>query len=151
MQGTLRRFHNDVTGHLLCPVDNNWSDADERWKIHEFHPKYLVTAQSLPAFLYAGGLFDPHNPDNGLFKGKILEKAFKAIFMFPSMKTVEPCAIAYVACQVRFALSSVGSWAIVDGVFNTHEFYEVIVEWFEEIKTEKNKNLVDNLLLWWNR
>lgn len=48
-------------------------------------------------FLYAGGQFDPSNPDSGLFKGKMLEKvspesqifivadipfqAFKAIFI----------------------------------------------------------------------
>lgn len=48
-------------------------------------------------------------------------------------------------------MSSVGSWAIVDGVFDINEFYEVIVEWFEETKTEEDKKLVDYLLLWWNR
>ena len=37
------------------------------------------------------------------------------------------------------------------GVFNTHEFYEAIVEWFEETKSEEDKRLVDDLLLWWNR
>ena len=48
-------------------------------------------------------------------------------------------------------MSSVGSWAIVDGVFDINEFYKVIVEWFEETKTEEDKKLVDDLLLWWNR
>jgi len=45
----------------------------------------------------------------------------------------------------------VGSWAIVDGVFDTHEFYEAIVEWFKEAKTEEDKKLVEDLLLWWSR
>ncbi|KAG6371324.1 hypothetical protein JVT61DRAFT_9617, partial [Boletus reticuloceps] len=71
---TGRGFYNDATGRLLCPVDYDWNDADQRQKIREFHPDYLVTAQSWPAFLYAGGQFDPNNPDNGLFKGEILEK-----------------------------------------------------------------------------
>lgn len=118
-------------------------------KIHEFHHHFLVTAQSWPAFLYAGGRFDPANPNSGLFGGKLLVKAcftynflilvnpprfqwFKAIFISPAsmdahsespehcagrklrwygrrtqtnvakligMQTVQPHAIAYVACQ----------------------------------------------------
>ena len=40
---------------------------------------------------------------------------------------------------------------IVDGVFDIHEFYEVIVEWFEEAKTEEDKKFIDEVLLWWNR
>ena len=36
-------------------------------------------------------------------------------------------------------------------MFDTHEFYEAIVEWFEETKTEEDKKLVGDLLLWWSR
>ncbi|KAF8432030.1 hypothetical protein L210DRAFT_786577, partial [Boletus edulis BED1] len=63
-------FYNDATGRLLCPVDYDWNNADQWQKICEFHSDYLVTAQSWSAFLYAGGQFNPNNPDNGLFKGE---------------------------------------------------------------------------------
>lgn len=45
-------------------------------------------------------------------------------------------------------MSSVRSWAIINGVFDINEFYDVIVEWFEETETKEDKKLVDNLLLW---
>ncbi|KAH0834940.1 hypothetical protein J3R83DRAFT_10633, partial [Lanmaoa asiatica] len=67
------------------------------------------------------------------------------------MQTVELRAIAYVACQLRFALSSCGSWTLVDGMFSCHDFYNAIVEWFEEISTEDERKFVAELLLWWNR
>ncbi|KAI9570979.1 hypothetical protein HD554DRAFT_2241052 [Boletus coccyginus] len=67
------------------------------------------------------------------------------------MKTVQPQAIAYVACQLRFALSSCGSWTVVDGIFNTDEFYNTIMEWFEGAEQEEDKKYVAELLLWWNR
>ena len=45
-----------------------------KWTEMDSKKKKKNIAQSWPAFLYAGGQFDPNNPDNGLFKGKILEK-----------------------------------------------------------------------------
>ena len=87
------------------------------------------------------------------------------------MKTVQPQAIAYVACQacgqstvtltlcdqtdewrqVHFSLSSCGTWAIIDDIFNSHKFYDVIVEWFEGSKTSEDQSAINKLLLWWNR
>ena len=36
-------------------------------------------------------------------------------------------------------------------MFDIHKFYEVIVEWSKETKTEEDKRLVEDLLLWWSR
>ncbi|KAH7902940.1 hypothetical protein BJ138DRAFT_1199236, partial [Hygrophoropsis aurantiaca] len=52
--------------------------------IRNYHPDYLVTANSYPRFLYEGGKYYSDNPSNGLFKGDILVKAFKFIFTSPT-------------------------------------------------------------------
>ena len=36
-------------------------------------------------------------------------------------------------------------------MFNCHDFYNVIVEWFEETSTENECKFIAELLLWWNR
>ncbi|KAF8130988.1 hypothetical protein EV363DRAFT_1331056 [Boletus edulis] len=178
-----RGFHNDSTGSLLCPAEYDWENAEHQDKIRDWHPDFLVTANSWPRFLYEEGRYDPNNPAIGLFKGALLLRAFKLIFTSPSsadeeenpdpvlarkrrcgerrtrkhvaslirMKTVEPRAIAYTATQVRFALSSCGTWRVVDGIFNHSQFYNSIVNWFEDTEDAEEKAFVDNLLLWWNR
>ncbi|KAF8440992.1 hypothetical protein L210DRAFT_3399936, partial [Boletus edulis BED1] len=68
------------------------------------------------------------------------------------MKKVEPRAIAYVAVQVRFALSSCGTWRLLDGIFDHTLFYNnIIVNWFEVTEDAEDQSFVDDLLLWWNR
>ncbi|KAG2072364.1 hypothetical protein BDR04DRAFT_1013657, partial [Suillus decipiens] len=76
-------FYNDATGRLLCPVDHNWNSSDVRQCIQDYHPAYRVTAYSWLTFLYDGG-YNARNPRDGLFKGKLLLKAFKAIFTSPT-------------------------------------------------------------------
>jgi len=44
-----------------------------RAAIREYHPKYPVTANMYPAFLYDGH-YDPKNPSKGLFQGEYLVK-----------------------------------------------------------------------------
>lgn len=177
-----RGFDHDLTGRLLCPVDYNWWRADHRTAIRDCHPDFLVTAYSWPTFLYENELFDPNNPTDGLFKGKLLVKAFKQIFTSPTsvlkmddessprkrrrrderrtrshvasllgMKSVSPRAVAYTAVQLRFALSSCGAWRVVDGEFNYEDFYNNIVDFFEDAETPDDKNIIRELLLWWNR
>jgi len=45
-----------------------------RSAIREYHPKYPVTANAYPTFLYARGQYDTENPSKGLFKGELLVK-----------------------------------------------------------------------------
>ncbi|KAG2106917.1 hypothetical protein BD769DRAFT_1393086 [Suillus cothurnatus] len=118
-----RGFYNDVTGGLLCPVDYDWSNPTVRASIRDYHPDFRITACSWPSFLYEDGCYDPQNPTNGLFKGKLLVKW----------------------------RSSTGSWRIVDDEFNHQEFYDNIVDYLELPPSPEATKDVDDLLLWWNQ
>ncbi|KAF8121428.1 hypothetical protein EV363DRAFT_1457848 [Boletus edulis] len=180
-----RGFHHECTGRLLCPVEYDWNDMEHRAKIRDWHPNFLVTANSWPTFLYKDNDYDESDPTKGLFKGTLLVRAFKHIFTSPSsadedentdvdrrvgpkrrhgerrtrnhvahllkMKSVEPRAIAYVAVQLRFALSDCGAWRNTDCLFNHVDFYNSIARWFEEVDDAEDKAFVEDLLLWWNR
>ncbi|KAG1787335.1 uncharacterized protein HD556DRAFT_1448824 [Suillus plorans] len=67
------------------------------------------------------------------------------------MRSVQPRAIAYVSVQLRFALSSSGSWRIIDDEFNNQEFYDNIVDYLELPPTPEAAKEIDDLLLWWNQ
>ncbi|KIJ09481.1 hypothetical protein PAXINDRAFT_87389, partial [Paxillus involutus ATCC 200175] len=67
------------------------------------------------------------------------------------MKAVQPRAIAYVAVQLQFSLSSCKSWRNNDAGFEHDVFYNHIVNWFEHSKDSRAKARVDEVLLWWNR
>ncbi|KAG1832488.1 hypothetical protein EV424DRAFT_1563873 [Suillus variegatus] len=68
-----------------------------------------------------------------------------------NMRSIQPRAIAYISVQLRFALSSSGSWRVVDDEFNNQEFYDNIVDYLELPPTPEAAKEVDDLLLWWNR
>ncbi|KAG2749677.1 hypothetical protein P692DRAFT_20874031 [Suillus brevipes Sb2] len=68
-----------------------------------------------------------------------------------NMKKVTPRAIAYVVCQVRFALSSVSSWHTVDADFDYEAFWCNIVDFFEDTPGPVTRRKVDKLLEWWTR
>ncbi|KAG1736834.1 hypothetical protein EDD22DRAFT_973547 [Suillus occidentalis] len=67
------------------------------------------------------------------------------------MRKVTPRSIAYVACQVRFALSSVTSWRSVDGDFDYVQFWQTIVDFFEKGHGRETQHRVNKLLDWWTR
>ncbi|KAG1718990.1 hypothetical protein EDD22DRAFT_963484 [Suillus occidentalis] len=67
------------------------------------------------------------------------------------MRSVQLRAIAYSAVQLRFALSSCGSWRIIDDDFDHDQFYAYMVDYFEHPPTPTAKISVDALLVWWNR
>ncbi|KAG2135515.1 hypothetical protein DEU56DRAFT_908867 [Suillus clintonianus] len=67
------------------------------------------------------------------------------------MKSVQPRAIAYTAVQLRFALSSAGSWRIVDDDFDHEEFYHNVVDYFELCPSREATKEVETLLFWWNQ
>ncbi|KAG1842563.1 hypothetical protein C8R48DRAFT_619498, partial [Suillus tomentosus] len=68
-----------------------------------------------------------------------------------SMKKVTPRAIAYIVCQVHFALSCVSSWRTVDGDFDYELFWNNVVDYFEVVPGPVTKRRVDKLLEWWTR
>ncbi|KAG2755220.1 hypothetical protein P692DRAFT_201860819 [Suillus brevipes Sb2] len=57
----------------------------------------------------------------------------------------------YDTVQLRFALSSTGSWRVIDDEFNHQEFYNNIVDFIELSATSDAAKEVEDLLLWWNR
>lgn len=67
------------------------------------------------------------------------------------MQKVSARSIAYVSCQLRFALSSVTSWRSVDGDFDYTQFWHIIVDFFERPPGRVARRNVDRLLAWWTR
>ncbi|KAG1852318.1 hypothetical protein C8R48DRAFT_611893, partial [Suillus tomentosus] len=67
------------------------------------------------------------------------------------MRKVTPRAIAYAACQIRFALSSINSWRTVDGDFDYQIFWNNIVDFFEDAPGPAARARVNELLEWWTR
>ncbi|KAI6154852.1 hypothetical protein BKA82DRAFT_3967788 [Pisolithus tinctorius] len=169
---SMRGFHHEVTGRLLCPVDYDWNCASVKAAIREFHPDYLVTAYSWPSFLYRNGEYDSKNPTNGLFCGELLIRAFRCIFTSPSSANVQVGSAERPSesqrnartnrtrCDVsgllrmrslRFALSSCESWRIKDEDFDYEVFYQNIIDYFEHPGSPERQKEIDTLLLLWNR
>ncbi|KAG2110411.1 hypothetical protein DEU56DRAFT_920178 [Suillus clintonianus] len=183
-------FTNDTCGKLLCPAELDWNNPVIRAGIRDRIDGHIVTDLSFPAFLYDKYTANPNDLEEGLFKGKVLLQAYKAVFTSPSsakdvegdgdgidviqnnrraknsvfgvkvkkhvaqiirMKKVTPRSIAYIACQVRFALSSVTSWRSVDGDFDYEQFWRSIVDFFERAPGRAARRRVDVLLEWWTR
>lgn len=67
------------------------------------------------------------------------------------MRSVDPRAIAYTTCQLRFALSSSTSWNVHDEEFDYNVLYRNIIDYFERPLSPKKAAEVKDLLLWWNR
>ncbi|KAG2740047.1 hypothetical protein P692DRAFT_20881304 [Suillus brevipes Sb2] len=67
------------------------------------------------------------------------------------MRKVTPRAIAYAACQIRFALSNITSWRTIDGDFDYQIFWDNIVEFFEDPPGPAAQARVKALLEWWTR
>ena len=63
------------------------------------------------------------------------------------MEHVTPETIAYAAVQARFAISSQETWATEDGDFNYRQFWQAIVELFDDRDDERSVST----LAWWNR
>ncbi|KAI9462687.1 hypothetical protein HD554DRAFT_2027439 [Boletus coccyginus] len=61
------------------------------------------------------------------------------------MKSISPYTIAYIIVQLWFVLLSCGSWWILDGNFNYHDFYNNIIS-FEHVKTFEDQKFIQDLL-----
>lgn len=159
-----RGFHRERTGALLCPVDLKWSDDEIKEKLRS--GELTTIGDQWPSFLFHGYAYDPEDPWNGLFRSSLLVTAYKHIFTSPSSVDKEPKAtrsgnarihgmikvtlasIAYVATQVRFALSSSPIFSRSDLATDSERFYNSILDLFEDVDEQQE---VNDLLTWWNR
>lgn len=160
---TNRGFHHPVTGALLCPAGLDWNIPELREKLK--NNEIAVAGDEWPVLLYADCKYDPEEPWDGLFRNKLLVWAFKHIFNSPSsvekevkatrsgnarihgMTQVTVASLAYVATQLRFALSSASVFGRSDTSTDSERFYVSTLEFFED---PEEKAEVDELLNWWN-
>ncbi|KAG2039792.1 hypothetical protein BDR03DRAFT_933075 [Suillus americanus] len=159
-----RGFNHEVTGALLCPAGLDWSDVATKLALKS--GETAVRGDQWPMFLYAGYEYDPEDPWRGLLRGEILVFGFKHVFTSPSsvdkepkatrsgnaylhgMKSVTKGSLAYVATQVRFALSSSSVFSRTDTVTDSENFYHSILDILED--PDESEEVVD-LMTWWTR
>ncbi|KAG1860231.1 hypothetical protein DFJ58DRAFT_657431, partial [Suillus subalutaceus] len=77
-------FTNDACGKLLCPAELDWSNPIVRARIRDCLEGHIVTELSFPAVLYNKYTANSDDLEEGLFKGKVLLQAYKAVFTSPS-------------------------------------------------------------------
>ncbi|KAG2740046.1 hypothetical protein P692DRAFT_20754088 [Suillus brevipes Sb2] len=159
-----RGFNHEITGALLCPAGLDWSNAETKQSLKS--GETAVRGDQWPMFLYAGHVYDPEEPWKGLLRSEILIFGFKHVFTSPSsvekepkatrsgnaylhgMKTVTAGSLAYIATQIRFALSSSSVFSRTDTVTDSENFYHSILDLLED--PEESQEVVD-LMTWWTR
>ncbi|KAH6903265.1 hypothetical protein BKA70DRAFT_1110926 [Coprinopsis sp. MPI-PUGE-AT-0042] len=154
----VRGFHHRRTATLLFPAPlENWSKV--------LNKTLIIEPTDWPAFLYANEQEDPEDVWKGLFRGELLVRAYRYIFTSPSsahssvratragnaklhgIKSVTRASLAYVAMQVRFALSSSNTFTANDPEFDLATFYNSMLDLLEDHQEQKE---VEDLLRWWN-
>ncbi|KAH6912311.1 hypothetical protein BKA70DRAFT_1423020 [Coprinopsis sp. MPI-PUGE-AT-0042] len=149
---------------LLCPATMNWQDSGIRERLRS--GELVPTGDQWPLFLFQGHKFDPEDPWKGLLRGPLLVNAFKYIFTSPSsvertdhratrcsnskihgMSAVTIPSIAYVATQVRFALTSTPVFSRSDTITDSEKFYNSIITLLEDPEEQAE---VKVLMRWWD-
>ncbi|KZP23215.1 hypothetical protein FIBSPDRAFT_737788 [Athelia psychrophila] len=159
-----RGFHHDRTGFLLCPAEYDWSNTEIKEKLRS--GELAFSGDLWPNFVYHGYKSDAVDPWTGLFRSSLLITAYKFVFTSPSsvekeskatrsgnarihgMTEVTLPSIAYIATQVRFALSSSAIFTRNDTNTDSERFYHSILDLFEDLEEQKE---VNELKQWWDR
>ncbi|KAG2739948.1 hypothetical protein P692DRAFT_201842565 [Suillus brevipes Sb2] len=159
-----RGFNHEATGALLCPAGLDWSNPETKQNLKS--GELAVRGDQWPIFLYAESHYNVEDPWKGLLRSDILVFGFKHVFTSPSsvdkepkatrsgnaylhgMKSVTKGSLAYIATQVRFALSSSSVFSRTDTVTDSENFYHSILDLLDDPdETEE----VTDLLMWWTR
>ncbi|KAH6903247.1 hypothetical protein BKA70DRAFT_1111106 [Coprinopsis sp. MPI-PUGE-AT-0042] len=164
---TDRGFHHDKTGQLLCPATMDWTCIHTRQRLRS--GELIPTGEQWPLFLYENYIFDAENPWRGLLRGPLLVKAYKHVFTSPSsvdggeesskatrasnsrihgMKAVTTASLAYIATQVRFALTASPTFSRTDHETDSEKFYNSVLRLLED---PEERDEVKMLLGWWDR
>ncbi|KAG1837997.1 hypothetical protein F4604DRAFT_1885625 [Suillus subluteus] len=159
-----RGFNHELTGFLLCPAGLDWNDSQTKADLRS--GEMLVCGDQWPIFLYAHQTYDPDDPWCGLLRSCLLVSAYKHVFTSPSsvekepkatrsrnaclhgMKSATIASIAYIATQVRFALSSSSVFSRTNTATDSETFYHSLLDLLED---PDESSEVDELLMWWNR
>ncbi|KAF6756910.1 hypothetical protein DFP72DRAFT_846283 [Ephemerocybe angulata] len=162
-----RGFNHNRTGFLLCPAELDWSNPDVQAALR--NKELSVTGAHWPKFVYKDEQYNPTLPWKGLFRSELLVKVFrgfKHIFTSPSSVDDEPRAtrsgnarihgmnqvtrpsLAYVATQVRFALTSSATFSRTDLETDSETFFTSVLECLED---PREQDEVKPLLAWWNQ
>ncbi|KAH6910572.1 hypothetical protein BKA70DRAFT_1100367 [Coprinopsis sp. MPI-PUGE-AT-0042] len=160
---TDRGFYHPQTGELLCPINLDWNNPQTREGLRT--GAIIVAGDDWPLFLYKDYKYYPEDVWKGLFRSALLVSAFRHIFTSPSsvnrepratrsgnarihgMKNVTIASLAYVATQVRFALSSSPTFSRTDLVTDSERFYASVIDTFMH---EGERENVQTLLTWWD-
>ncbi|KAJ7692016.1 hypothetical protein B0H16DRAFT_1752117 [Mycena metata] len=113
---------------------------------------FEITGRKYPCFLFPFGQPNDETALDTILEGPIMLRCSKALLMGPSsalqgdgfhqgkpgnasligLKMFTKRVIAYIACQVRFNLSSLQNWNRIDGEFDYEEFFWLIVKLFDD-------------------
>ncbi|EIN03319.1 hypothetical protein PUNSTDRAFT_78398, partial [Punctularia strigosozonata HHB-11173 SS5] len=164
-------YVHELTGKLIRPALLDWSDtlytviADDGTSTTRPVP---INGLHFPMFLWKGS-YNPDVPWVGFCQGSLLVKAYHCIFISPSaanskkgdqarsthsgiaaicgVTQVNPASIAYIATQVKFALSSEPTFNKYEKACDSHRFFNALLDWFEH---PDFKMFSKDLLQWWN-
>ncbi|TFK81506.1 hypothetical protein K466DRAFT_591201 [Polyporus arcularius HHB13444] len=168
-----RGWTNFYTARALVPL-NALDTVTEDWKKWcqlILNKKVHIVAEDWPSVLFDLDL-SYHNDDaellDGCLRGPTYAMAVKSLLTGPisamkpggrpekvpgkpplaihyKLAAVTPRMLAYIAVLVRHSFVK-GDWAVMDGEFNNHEFYNSILALFDEPLSPWAKDLLD----WWN-
>ncbi|KAG6913514.1 hypothetical protein DXG01_006244, partial [Tephrocybe rancida] len=163
-----RGFHDFNTGLLICPARHAGKYNDE-FRLLLRDGRIEVTAHDFPVFMYDNTRnFQAEHCDGDILKGLCrgpllisacqhmlfgsgIEKADMHATKDPIAKkfgisSITPPLIAYVASQMRHALSSVSQWGMQDGLFSMADFYYNVLDLFDPPSSE----WAQDTLAYWN-
>ncbi|KAG1828224.1 hypothetical protein EV424DRAFT_1471278 [Suillus variegatus] len=149
---------------LIPPLSRNIKSDQTKQSLKS--GETAVRGDQWPLCLYAGYVYDPEDPWTGLLKSEILIFGYKHVFTSPSsvdkgpkatrsgnahlhgMKCVTKGSLAYIATQIRFAISSSSIFSRTDTVTDSENFYHSILDLLED--PDETKEVID-LMTWWTR
>ncbi|KAJ3519984.1 hypothetical protein NMY22_g12949 [Coprinellus aureogranulatus] len=145
---TDRGYHHPRTGELLCPVNLDWNDDKPAFNI-------LGSAVTCEAARSLGRTLPQCTASQGLdildecsVDGDIAKATRSSNARIHGMTSVTVASLAYIATQVRFALSATAIFSRTDSVTDSEYFYNLVIDLLED-ETEAVE--VAELLQWWNQ
>ncbi|KAJ7052991.1 hypothetical protein C8F01DRAFT_1261165 [Mycena amicta] len=153
-----RGFRSVHTSALLLPLSLVHRAGEPSLHDEVVDGRVRIVSEQLPAFLFPPGQKNDASLLANLLTSDILIQAAKVVYHGPGamfsgdgcrgkgkdgnaerigLKAFTPRLVAYVACQVRFALSSVTTYNKIDGQFDYEKFFNYILKALGRQETEE--------------